>query len=78
MSDNRIFPTHMRSAVSGTARYRSNNGKGPMVARIIGVTNESVKMERWYEKNPRSRRVSFELPISFLDSPSCGWMLITN
>jgi hypothetical protein len=59
------------------ARYRSNNGKGPMIARIVGVTETHLKMERWYEKRPHSRRVPFELPISFLDSPSCGWMLIT-
>jgi hypothetical protein len=53
-------------------RYRSNDGDGPLVARILCATNKAVTMERWTPKSPR-RRTRFELPLKFFTSPRCGW-----
>lgn len=55
--------------------YRSNNGKGPMLARIVHDDGQTVIMERWNEKSdPKGRHItSFRLPSQFLDSPQCGW-----
>jgi hypothetical protein len=52
-------------------RYRSNNGVGPLLARILCVTDKTVKMERWPEKG--AGRTRFELSIKFFRSPRCGW-----
>lgn len=54
-------------------RYRSNDGKGPLVARILCATDTTVKLERWNEKRPDSRRTTFELPLKFFCSRLCGW-----
>lgn len=56
-------------------RYVSNHGTGPMVARILCATDKTVTMERWLKANPDGRRTKFDLPVSFLRSPSCGWSL---
>ena len=53
--------------------YISNNGKGPMKARIVCATDKEVTMERWRQGN--GRRTRFILPIWFLKSPKCGWVL---
>jgi hypothetical protein len=59
-------------------RYRSNDGKGPMVARILCATATTVKLEQWNEKRPDGRRTRFELPLKFFCSRKCGWAPVTN
>lgn len=55
------------------ARYRSNDGKGPLTARMVDVTEENFVMERWSSRQT-SRKTRFEIPIWFLlHSPRCGW-----
>lgn len=55
------------------ARYRSNDGKGPLTARMVDVTEDSFVMERWSSRTP-SRKTKFEIPIWFLlYSPRCEW-----
>lgn len=54
-------------------RYRSNYGKGPIMARILAVANGEAKMERWHERRPNGRRERFVLRVSYLTSPRCGW-----
>lgn len=70
--DNRVFPTPIDWSMN--ERFRSNNGKGPLIARIVSKTEDTLTMERWYEKRPHSIRVQFQLPAWFLGSPTCGWM----
>lgn len=53
--------------------YYSNNGAGPLMARILYATNDTVHMERWHLTGQARRR--FELPISYFLSPRCGWKL---
>lgn len=55
-------------------RYRSNNGAGPLTARILRVVDGAATMERWHT-DPR-KAVRFELLVSFLQSERCGWKLI--
>lgn len=53
------------------ALYKSNNGRGPLCARVIADDGEFVTMERWNEKRPK--RTTFQMPRWFLGSPACGW-----
>lgn len=55
--------------------FRSNGGKGPLLARIIGDDGETVTMVRWNEKGKakQKRETVFTLPRRFLYSPNCGW-----
>lgn len=55
-------------------RFRSNNGKGPLLARILYVEGDEVHMERWPECG--GKRVQFALPLPFLTSQNCGWAKI--
>lgn len=55
--------------------YRSNRGAGPLHARILCATDETVKMERWEDRPDRTTR--FELSIKYLLSPGCGWKKIS-
>ena len=55
-------------------RYRSNDGIGPLTARILCASNTEVKMERW-NRNWR-KAVRFVLPLKFFLSPRCGWKLV--
>jgi hypothetical protein len=55
------------------ARYRSNDGKGPLTARILCATTDEVTMERW--SNEHGKRTRFTLPLKFFLSPRCGWRL---
>jgi hypothetical protein len=58
------------------ARYRSNDGKGPLLARMVDVTETAFVMEHWHPRK-HSMKTKFELPIWFLlYSPSCGWKRI--
>lgn len=53
--------------------FVSNDGRGPLRARIVEVLPYgNVRMQRWHKKSP-SRLTYFTLPARFLESPSCGW-----
>ena len=54
--------------------YISNNGKGPLLAKIIARSNGRVKMVRWHEKLP-NKLSCFELSEIYLNSVSCGWIV---
>lgn len=54
-------------------RYLSNNGSGPMMARILRATDKIVTLEKWNTKSKRPRRDSFPLSVAFFTSPRCGW-----
>jgi hypothetical protein len=58
-------------------RYLSNDGKGPLTARILCVTQDTVKLERWNKSRIRGH-VRFELPLKFFVSPRCGWKRIEH
>lgn len=51
--------------------YRSNEGAGPLKARILCVGDGYVHMERW--KRSQESAVRFSLPIKFFLSDRCGW-----
>lgn len=58
--------------VEHTDTFRSNNGTGPLLARVLFIDNGIATMERWRDGG---RRITyFELPGSFLRSPLCGWV----
>lgn len=52
--------------------YISNNGSGPLRARILCATPKTVTMERWHKNG--LVRTRFTLPASYLLSPNCGWV----
>lgn len=54
-------------------RYLSNNGRGPMMARVLCATDKIVKLEKWNTKSKNPRRESFPLSLKFFTSPRCGW-----
>lgn len=54
-------------------RFRSNDGKGPMVARILAETPKYLEMELWNERSKNPRRRQFKLSAKFMASPTCGW-----
>jgi len=54
-------------------RYLSNDGKGPMMARILCATDKIVKLERWNMKSKNPRKKSGTLSIKFFTSDRCGW-----
>ncbi len=73
-----MTPPDTREQARATARlatYRSNNGKGPLMARIVRVVGDVATMERWNPSRPR-RREQFTLPLAFLSSPHCGWRVM--
>jgi len=57
--------------------FRSNGGAGPGFARIVAVEGVTAVMERFVLNRRRAiihnQRIKFELPLSFLSSPNCGW-----
>lgn len=61
-----------------TIEYRSNNGKGPLRARLVAADNRTVTLERWDERSKRKRRTVFKLPRRFFVSASCGWKEIVQ
>ena len=54
-------------------RFRSNRGKGPLVARILGETPKCLEMELWNERHKNPIRRKFRLSARFLASPNCRW-----
>jgi hypothetical protein len=57
--------------------FRSNHGRGPLLAVIKFVEGDDVHMVRWNEKADRPKRVAFKIGSRFLRSPRCGWQPIT-
>lgn len=56
--------------------YRSNNGAGPLTARILCATNTVVTMKRW--RRSEDNAVVFKLPLRFLLSSNCGWRKVNQ
>ena len=54
-------------------RFKSNYGKGPLVARILSETPKFLEMELWNGTSKKPRRRQFKLSAKFLASPNCGW-----
>lgn len=54
-------------------RFRSNRGKGPLVARIFGETPKCLEMELWNERHKSPIRRKFRLSARFLASSNCRW-----
>lgn len=59
-----------------TDRFRSNDGTGPLTARILSVSRGIVRMERW--RNDPKKTVRFELSERFFLSPRCGWRKVNE
>lgn len=59
-------------------RYLSNNGKGPLVARIVCATDKEVTIQHWNIRNPDGRRRKAVLSLSFFRSRKCGWKLAAD
>lgn len=59
----------------GDILYRSNNGNGPYLARVLAVVAGQMLMVRWHRdlELTFAEGVMFEMPAKFLDSPACGW-----
>ena len=55
-------------------RFRSNDGVGPLTARILCATDREVTMERWHGNWRKAKR--FVLSLKFFMSPACGWNLV--
>lgn len=53
--------------------YLSNNGTGPLIARILCIANGVATMERRNKRGKRWQR--FELPVKYLTSKKCGWVI---
>lgn len=55
--------------------FLSNDGSGPLRARVLWIEGGVVRMKRWrgreYDKG--TRVTYFELPKKFFSSPTCGW-----
>jgi hypothetical protein len=54
-------------------RFKSNYGKGPLVARILSETPKFLEMELWNVASKKPRRRKFRLSARFLASRYCGW-----
>ena len=53
--------------------YVSNEGRGPLRARVLDVNQRRARLERWDKKSP-NRRTLFSLPAWFLwEAEACGW-----
>lgn len=59
-------------------RWMSNNGKGPMMARVLSATDKIVHLERWNSKNKRPRPKQFPLSLRFFTSERCGWKRVEH
>ncbi len=61
----------MTEAINRGDHFTSNNGSGPLLARITGIAQGVAYMERW--KNGSTYKTAFTLPVRYLLSPRCGW-----
>lgn len=54
--------------------YRSNKGKGPLIAHEIEDLGADVVIEYWDERRPKSKRTTHTLRKSFLrEGGAVGW-----
>lgn len=58
--------------------FRSNDGRGPLRARVLHDDGDTVTLERWDERVPGSRRVRFQLKKWFMASASSGWRRVVR
>jgi len=54
-------------------RYMSNDGRGPVMARILCVDGKIVTLEKWNSKSQKPRNETFRLSLKFFTSDRCGW-----
>jgi len=54
-------------------RYLSNDGRGPIMARILCVDGKIVTLEKWNSKSKKPRKEAFPLSLKFFTSDRCGW-----
>lgn len=52
--------------------FVSNNGAGPLRARILCIADDVAQMERWPARGGRA--FTFSLPVRYLVSTRCGWV----
>lgn len=77
MIDATRIPTPEHVDVLGDTLFRSNNGCGPLWAKIVRYDeNDLVLMERW--RTPTGRRTRFYLPRRVLWSTKCGWKRVID
>ena len=56
--------------------YLSNNGRGPLKARILCATDKTVTIEWWKKPGRKNqKRTRCKMPLTFFNSPRCGWKL---
>ena len=53
--------------------FASDNGTGTHRAVILAIHDDRVYLERWDTLSKTTFRMQFELPYSYLRSPSCAW-----
>ncbi len=58
------------------AEYASNKGCGPLVARIIQDSGETLTVVRWNPRTKSPQRSTFLIGKTFFNSPLCGWKKI--
>jgi hypothetical protein len=59
-------------------RFMSNNGSGPLMARILCIAGGVVRLERWNRKEPSKQRSTGEVSLKYFTSPRCGWKKVKN
>lgn len=59
-------------------RFMSNHGAGPLMARILCVSNGMVRLERWNRANPTKGRATCEVSLKYFTSRACGWKKVRN
>ena len=57
-------------------RYRSNNGTGKYLARILCVVDGVVTLEWGVDGSTRRHRHRTRLSLTFFTSDRCGWRLV--
>ena len=66
----------MKQTVTVGNEFISNNGNGPLHARVVAISEGTVTMQRWRGSAKKKYRepISFCLPRWFIEtSPACGW-----
>lgn len=66
--------TGIAEVIERGLEWRSNNGAGPLTARVLCVSDGVVILERWKGKRKGNQNLRrFELPLKFFLSDKCGW-----
>jgi hypothetical protein len=55
--------------------YKSNHGRGPLMARVVNTEPGRIVLERWDPRSkPKARRyIRFALSPRYMQSSRCGW-----